>query len=292
MFSITNCYSTGEITSGRVAGIAGFIQTYHDGAQYYFNITNCVALNPKVSTSAAHLAGRVAGDISGVGQVTYTNNYAISTMLDANNSVNWPADVKNGTNVLPATALTTSFWTSTMGWSTANWNIEAGKYPNFDFTYYHNILVSSAQSASTRIFMDNKWSLSAVGESKKNGSVVFSVNAGEHNTVTGISFTSPSAYMLPSLTGTHIFGDMTINNQAERNSVITLLEILDDRVSEHTSLLSAVSTLWTLTDYTNDLVHVKRAWYFLQLPGNVCSVSSLQSRAVRYSNQPILSAVI
>jgi len=41
---------------------------------------------------------------------------------------------------------------------------------------------------------------------------------------------------------------MTINNQAERNSVITLLEILDDRVPTHTSLLSAVPTLWTLTD--------------------------------------------
>jgi len=68
---------------------------------------------------------------------------------------------------------------------------------------------------------------------------------------------------------------MTINNQAERHSVITLLEILDDRVSAHTSLLSAVPTLWTLTDYINDLVHVKRAWYFLQLPVNVCSVSSL-----------------
>jgi len=41
---------------------------------------------------------------------------------------------------------------------------------------------------------------------------------------------------------------MSINNQAEKNSVITLLEITDDRVPAHTSLLSAIPTLWTLAD--------------------------------------------
>jgi hypothetical protein len=39
---------------------------------------------------------------------------------------------------------------------------------------------------------------------------------------------------------------MAINNQAERKSVITLLEILDDRVPAHTLFLSAIPTLWTL----------------------------------------------
>ena len=48
---------------------------------------------------------------------------------------------------------------------------------------------------------------------------------------------------------------MTINNQAERNSVVTLIEILDDRVTAHTSLLSAVPTLWTLTHYINHTVN-------------------------------------
>ena len=50
---------------------------------------------------------------------------------------------------------------------------------------------------------------------------------------------------------------MTINNQAERNSVNTLLEILDNRVPAHTSLLSAIPNFWTLTDYINDLVRAK-----------------------------------
>jgi len=80
--TITNCYSTGDISSVSFSnssysgGIAGYVR---NGSA----IANCAAINKTISAKSA--AGRIAGYADGG---TITNNFALTTMTAANAAFN------------------------------------------------------------------------------------------------------------------------------------------------------------------------------------------------------------
>ena len=84
--TITNCYSTGNISSSssyaNCGGIAGEVVTGNANT-----INNCAAINPAIkSTGTYAYAGRIVGNISG--SLTISNNFALNTMIATDKAFN------------------------------------------------------------------------------------------------------------------------------------------------------------------------------------------------------------
>jgi hypothetical protein len=128
------CYATGSVIAWDAAGgVIGFASSESQ------KTTNCVALNPSVKITKNYTPRslqRVVGEIT---QFTTPsdlvgNNYGRTDMvLNINNAAGNVAPVSNlngldGADVATATAVNT-WWTSTAGFSTANWTTRAGALP-------------------------------------------------------------------------------------------------------------------------------------------------------------------
>jgi hypothetical protein len=116
------CYATGEVTAEgtTIGGLVGEIGVrLQPGGG---NISNCVALNPKIQHGVLAGIGRVVGIFNS--EATGTNNSARSDMPvpTGNYGPDYTANGKDGANVTIGTPLTNVF----SGWSSSIWTIPAG----------------------------------------------------------------------------------------------------------------------------------------------------------------------
>ena len=128
--TIEVCYATGEINGTATtssSGVGGIIGIKNAS----LSLKKCAALNIKVSSSLADNAKRVVSNKTG-GSLSAL--YGFSDMLNAAGNKTWTtpspaADNANGANMTAANAGTVTYWTSTVGFSSTDWTLEANKLP-------------------------------------------------------------------------------------------------------------------------------------------------------------------
>jgi len=159
--AITNCYATGSVTGGgsNIGGLVGQLYNgiidscYVTGAVSgtgsgstdvvggiagritlaSCRVSNCVALNPSVSTAYGATVGRVAGILT---NGTLNNNWGANMTVNTGSGPKSPlANTGDGLDGADATTLYNSatWWTTASpdgpGWDSAIWNFVSGQLP-------------------------------------------------------------------------------------------------------------------------------------------------------------------
>jgi len=126
--NVSNCYATGEVSAYQTAGgIAGYAENN--------TISNCVALNPSISTNTSNGSLASARIVSGRrGTLSFINNWARNDMKV--NSWGSPPLIKGSTQCDGgdcAAIPTISWWTTSApngpGWSSTIWYFTNGQLP-------------------------------------------------------------------------------------------------------------------------------------------------------------------
>ena len=140
--TITHCYALGTVIGARYIG--GITET-NSGT-----VTNCVALQTRVEGQLD--VGRVAGMISGSGSLN--NNYARAagmTLVTGGGAVTPSATGIHGADVAAAQThqgSSDTWWSSTLGFTTANWSFAANRLPHLRTT--HNTRFDEVQIPTVR----------------------------------------------------------------------------------------------------------------------------------------------
>jgi hypothetical protein len=126
---VENCYATGAVIGNEIVG--GVVGHNSD------TVENCVALNPSVVTDASDtVIGRVVG--YGKGMVILSNNYARNDMVVQHNrngtggtdkTITAGLDTADAADITVSQWNTASWWTGTIGWDKAIWDIADGRLP-------------------------------------------------------------------------------------------------------------------------------------------------------------------
>ena len=127
---IATCFAAGEVVGTETAsscGVGGIVGIKNAS----LTVRNCAAVNTKITSSISGNAKRIVSNTSGG---TLTLNYAFTGIINSSGTTTWSnpsasASGANGANIDSTTVNLSSYWSSTIGFSTSTWTLVSGKLP-------------------------------------------------------------------------------------------------------------------------------------------------------------------